>query len=118
MKWIEELEHRKSPLSVKEAAKIYGDSTGTFYKKIRRGEVLGTFREPGKPRGRIKICPAEFAAWLRGLVAAGSQSANTKAMSPANAKNLSAEQVVASNTACVEDSVKKGTGKEVPRLAG
>lgn len=76
MKWIEGIEHRKEPMSVKEAAKTYGDSTSSFYRKIRRGEIPGVFREPGKPRGRIKICPAEFAAWLRSRLAAGSATSN------------------------------------------
>jgi hypothetical protein len=118
MKWIEELEHRKDPLSVKEAARIYGDSAGTFYKKIRRGEVSGVFREPGKPRGRIKICPAEFAAWLKGRVAAGSQSASPKATAQTNVTSLSAAREVASNSSADAGNTKKEAGKGVPRLAG
>ena len=118
MKWIEELEHRKDPLSVKEAARIYGDSAGTFYKKIRRGEVPGVFREPGKSRGRIKICPAEFAAWLRKRVAEGCQSANAKANAPTNVTNLNAERDTHSQDRPEIDSAEKRMGKEVPRLAG
>ena len=69
MKSIDELKHRLDPLSVKEAAKLYGDSASNFYKKVRRGEVPGVFREKGKPRGRIKICPAIFYAWVQGQIA-------------------------------------------------
>ena len=118
MKWIEELEQRKDPLSVKEAARIYGDSAGTFYKKIRRGEVPGVFREPGKPRGRIKICPAAFAAWLRERVAAGCQAANAKANAPTNVTNLGAERDEHSLNGPEADSAGKRMGKEVPRLIG
>lgn len=71
MKSIDELEHRETPLSVKEAARIYGDSPGTFYRKIRRGEIPGAFREHGKPKGRIKICGKVFAAFLRQQIAKG-----------------------------------------------
>src|SRR5215467_2504914 len=67
---LDELEHQLNPLSVKEAARIYGDSASNFYKKIRRGEVPGVFREKGKPKARIKICPKEFVAWLRRQMAA------------------------------------------------
>lgn len=65
IKSLEELEHQLNPLSVKEAAKIYGESAGNFYKRIRRGEVAGVFRDKGKRKARIKICPKEFVAWLR-----------------------------------------------------
>src|SRR5215471_7924988 len=65
IKSLDELEHQLNPLSVKEAARIYGDSASNFYKKIRRGEVPGVFRDKGKPKARIKICPKEFVAWLR-----------------------------------------------------
>ena len=65
IKSLDELEHQLNPLSVKEAAQIYGDSASNFYKKIRRGEVPGVFRDKGKPKARIKICPKEFVAWLR-----------------------------------------------------
>src|SRR5947208_13110971 len=88
MKLMDELEHRLDPLSVKEAAKIYGDSTGTFYKKIRRGEVSGVFREEGKPRGRIKICPKEFVAWLRQKIAVGCQASKIPAQPPSNGQPL------------------------------
>ena len=70
IKSLDELEHQLNPLSVKEAARIYGDSASNFYKKIRRGEVPGVFRDKGKPKARIKICPREFVAWLRRQMAA------------------------------------------------
>ena len=117
MKWIEAIEHRNDPLSVKEAAKIYGDSTGTFYKKIRRGEIPGVFREPGKPKGRIKICPAEFAAWLRARVAAGCPIANMNAIST-NTKALNGEHDELPQNALEAKGAEKRVGKEVPRLAG
>lgn len=69
IKSLDELEHQLNPLSVKEAAQIYGDSASNFYKKIRRGEVPGVFRDKGKPKARIKICPKEFVAWLRQQIA-------------------------------------------------
>lgn len=65
IKSLDELEHQLNPLSVKEAARIYGESASNFYKRIRRGEVPGVFRDKGKPKARIKICPKEFVAWLR-----------------------------------------------------
>src|SRR5215472_466569 len=60
---LDELEHQLNPLSVKEAARIYGDSASNFYRMVRRGEVPGVFRKT--PKGRIKICPREFVPWLR-----------------------------------------------------
>jgi hypothetical protein len=68
MKSLDELEHQLKPLSVKEAAMIYGDSPDNFYRMVRRGEVPGVFRKT--PRGRIKICPREFVPWLRAQFAA------------------------------------------------
>jgi len=91
MKWIEAIEQRKEPMSVKEAAKTYGDSTSSFYRKIRRGEIPGVFREPGKPRGRIKICPAEFAAWLRSRLAAGSGTGKLGNTTNANIQLINGE---------------------------
>lgn len=70
MKSLDELEHQLNPLSVKEAAAIYGDSPSNFYRMIRRGEVPGVFRKEGSPKARIKICPREFVAWLRQQMAA------------------------------------------------
>jgi excisionase family DNA binding protein len=93
VKCIEALEHRKDPLSVKEAASIYGDSVGTFYKKIRSGEIPGVFRESGKPRGKIKICPAEFAEWLKKRMAIGCKAAYARNVST-NGKHASAEVVM------------------------
>jgi helix-turn-helix protein len=118
MKWIEAIEHRNDPLSVKEAARIYGDSTGTFYKKIRRGEIPGVFREPGKPKGRIKICPAEFAAWLRARVAAGCPTANMNASISTNTKALNGEHDELPQNGPEAKNAEKRVGKEVPRLAG
>ncbi len=112
MKWIEEIENRKVPISVKEAAKLYGDSTSGFYQKIRRGEVPGVFRDPGRPRGRIKICPAEFAAWLRARVAAGNQCSKGKKSAPTNALN------VGSDPQGRPETNGAGQKKEVSRLAG
>jgi hypothetical protein len=63
MKSLDELEHQLNPLSVKEAAMIYGDSPSNFYRRVRRGEIPGVFRKT--PKGRIKICPREFVPWLR-----------------------------------------------------
>lgn len=68
MKSLEELEHQSSPLSVKEAAMIYGDSTSNFYRLIRRGAVPGVFRKT--PKARIKICPKEFVPWIRAQIEA------------------------------------------------
>jgi Helix-turn-helix domain len=82
MKSIDELEHLEIPLSVKEAARIYGDSPGTFYRKVRRGEIPGAFREHGKPRGRIKICPKVFVVWLRQQIAEGCHDGKTVAGGP------------------------------------
>jgi Helix-turn-helix domain len=65
---LDELEHSLNPLSVKEAARIYGDSASNFYRMVRRGEVPGVFRKT--PKGRIKICPREFVPWLRAQFAA------------------------------------------------
>ena len=56
---------------MKEAAKIYGCCVHTFYKKLRRGEIPGVFREPGKRRGRIKICPQKYIPWLMEQMATG-----------------------------------------------
>lgn len=71
MKAIDQLKNRLEPLSVKEAARIYGDSVGEFYRKIRRGEIPGAFRERGKPKGRIKICTPTFIAWVEEQIAGG-----------------------------------------------
>ncbi len=117
MKCIDELEHRQEPLSVKEAAKIYGDSAGTFYKKIRRGEIPGIFREAGKPKGRIKICPAEFAAWLKQKIAAGCQAANGISRTPANGAQLATERAVPQSGA-EPNNATKAAGKEIGRFAG
>jgi hypothetical protein len=68
MKSLDELEHSLNPLSVKEAARIYGDSASNFYRMVRRGEVPGVFRKT--PKGRIKICPREFVPWIRAQFAA------------------------------------------------
>lgn len=68
MKSLDELEHQLNPLSVKEAARIYGDSASNFYRMVRRGEVPGVFRKT--PKGRIKICPREFIPWIRAQFAA------------------------------------------------
>lgn len=76
LKSLEELEHQLRPLSVKEAARIYGESVDTFYRKIRRHEIPGVFRDDGKPRGRIKICPKEFVAWLRSKMTHSNGSQN------------------------------------------
>ena len=117
MKCIDELEHRQEPLSVKEAARIYGDSAGTFYKKIRRGEVPGVFREAGKPKGRIKICPAEFAAWLKKKMAEGCQAANGITKTPTNGAQLATGRAVPQNGAAA-NSAAKVAGKEIGRFAG
>ncbi|HEY6251876.1 MAG TPA: helix-turn-helix domain-containing protein, partial [Candidatus Angelobacter sp.] len=76
MKSLDELEHQLNPLSVKEAARIYGECTATFYQRIRRGEVPGVFRDKGKPRGRIKICPKEFVPWIRSQLSQGNGNNN------------------------------------------
>jgi hypothetical protein len=70
MKSLDQLEHQLNPLSVKEAAMIYGDSPSNFYRMVRRGEVPGVFRKKGTPKARIKICPREFVPWLRAQFAA------------------------------------------------
>jgi len=118
MKCIDELEHRQEPLSVKEAARIYGDSAGTFYKKIRRGEVPGVFREAGKPKGRIKICPAEFAAWLKKKMAAGCQAANGATKTPTNGAQLAADRDGHPQDGAGANSAAKTAGKEIGRFAG
>ena len=61
---MDDFEHQITPLLVKEAAQIYGDSPETFYRRIHNGEIPGVFREHGKLKGRIKIGPAVFAKWL------------------------------------------------------
>jgi Helix-turn-helix domain len=63
LKSLDELEHQLHPLAVKEAARIFGESIDKFYRRIRRNEIPGVFRD--KPRGRIKICPKEFVPWIR-----------------------------------------------------
>lgn len=68
LKSLDELERQLNPLSVKEAARIYGECPHTFYLRIRRHEVPGVFRDGNKRRGRIKICPKEFVAWLRSKI--------------------------------------------------
>lgn len=62
---LDELEHQPNPLSVKEAAAIYGESPNNFYRRIRRNEIPGVYRCEGKQKPRIKICPREFIAWLK-----------------------------------------------------
>lgn len=71
MRYLEELAQSHEPLSVKEAAKIYGCCVHTFYKKLRRGEIPGARREPGKHRSRIKICPQAYIPWLMEQMATG-----------------------------------------------
>jgi len=80
MKSLDELEHQLNPLSVKEAAMIYGDSASNFYRMIRRGEVPGVFRKT--PRARIKICPREFVPWLRKQIAAGCNGSRSAVSKP------------------------------------
>ena len=118
MKCFEELEQRKVPLSVKEAAKIYGDSIGTFYKKIRRGEIPGVFREAGKPKGRIKICPAEYVVFLKQQISAGCRSANGGAKTPTNGKEFLAKDDEHPQNGSEATSAEKRVGKEDRRLAG
>lgn len=114
MRWIEEIEHRNVPMSVKEAAKIYGDSVSNFYQKIRRGEIPGVFRE--KPRGRIKICPAEFAAWLRSRIGSASDGAGVKTDARPNAVTIVHNEAARSGPAKATGTMEV-TKKEVPRLA-
>jgi excisionase family DNA binding protein len=76
IKSLDELEHQLNPLSVKEAARLYGESAATFYRKVRRGEIPGVFRDDGKSRGRIKICPKEFVAWLKSKMTRSGASQN------------------------------------------
>ena len=67
MKTIQMLENRHEALSVKELAKILGESTGHVYRRIRRGEIQGVFRD-----GRsVRICPAVFVEWLKAKIAEG-----------------------------------------------
>ena len=112
MKCFEELEQRKDPLSVKEAAKIYGDSIGTFYKKIRRGEIPGVFREAGKPKGRIKICPSEYVAFLKQQISAGCRAANGGAKTPTNGKEVVAKHDEPPQNGFEATSAEKRVGKE------
>jgi hypothetical protein len=76
MKSLDELEHQLNPLSVKEAARIYGECPHTFYQRIRRGEVPGVFRDPKKRRPRIRICPKEFVPWLKSQISHGNGNGN------------------------------------------
>jgi hypothetical protein len=64
-KSLDELEHQPNPLTVKEAAEIYGESPNNFYRRIRRNEIPGVYRCKGKQKPRIKICPKEFIPWIK-----------------------------------------------------
>lgn len=56
-------------LTVKELAKILGDSPAHIYRRIHKGEIEGVFRD-----GRhIKICPGQFVEWLKKEIAQGSR---------------------------------------------
>jgi excisionase family DNA binding protein len=68
MKTIEALEQMHQALTVKELAKILGDSPAHIYRRIHNGEIEGVFRD-----GRhIKICPAAFVEWLKKQIVKGS----------------------------------------------
>lgn len=68
---LDDLEKQLNPLTVKDAARIYGETPSSLYKKIRRNEIPGVFRDEGKKKARIKIYPREFAAFLKEQIAHG-----------------------------------------------
>jgi|SRR5579859_1700439 len=61
MKIIEKLENREEALTVKEVARILGDSPGDVYRKVSKGLIEGSFRN-----GRsIRFIPSVFVEWLK-----------------------------------------------------
>lgn len=68
LKTVEILEKRHEPMSVKEVARVLGDSTSHIYRRIHTGEICGVFRDGWL----IKICPSGVVDWLNGQVAKGS----------------------------------------------
>jgi excisionase family DNA binding protein len=81
MKIIELLENMNHAISVKELAKILGDSTAHVYRRIHKGEIPGAFRD-GR---RIKICPAVFVEWLKKQISDGCKPRERTAK-PSNGK--------------------------------
>jgi len=75
MKTIEMLEKRGELLSVKELAKILGNSPTHLYRRIHNGEIEGVFRDGWN----IKICPSTFAEGLKKQMAKGSCPRRRKA---------------------------------------
>ena len=62
---IEMLENSHEALTVKDIARILGDSTQTVYRKVKEGKIEGAFRD-----GRsIRFCPAIFVEWLKRKIA-------------------------------------------------
>jgi excisionase family DNA binding protein len=68
LKTLEMLENRYEPMTVKELAKVLGDSQSHIYRRIHNGEIKGVFRDGWL----IKIWPSGAAEWLKGLTAQGS----------------------------------------------
>lgn len=79
MKIIELLENMNQAISVKELAKILGDSTAHVYRRIHKGDIAGAFRD-----GRhIKICAASFVEDLKKQMARGC-SPRKRTVKPSN----------------------------------
>lgn len=66
VKLIQMLENRIEPLSVKEVARILGESAGNVYRRIQRGEIPGVFR--GSKRS-LHVCSPIFAEFLKAKIA-------------------------------------------------
>jgi Helix-turn-helix domain len=116
MKSIDELERLEVPISVKEAARIYGDSPGTFYRRVRRGEIPGAFREHGKPKARIKICPKVFAAFLRQQIAKGCRNEELAVQSTATMPASKGEE--SEQNGAESSGAGKDTGRRLRAASG
>ncbi|SRR5581483_7071971 len=92
MKLIELLENMNQAISVKELAKILGDSTAHVYRRIHNGDIAGAFRD-----GRhIKICAASFVEDLKRQMAKGC-SPRKRTVKPSTGAQLVQDYPTASN---------------------
>ncbi len=92
MKIIELLESMNRAISVKELAKVLGDSTAHVYRRIYSGDIAGAFRD-----GRhIKICAASFVEDLKKKMAQGCSPRKRK-VKPSNGAPLLQDSPKASN---------------------
>ena|SRR5436309_3157432 len=66
MKTVKMLENRQEPMTVKELAKILGDSPSTIYRRIHHGEI-----EAFRDGWLIKIQPSAAVEWLKEMIAKG-----------------------------------------------